>query len=240
MGTIQCRGILSLPFLDRPDAAPESFTSTNVNCFSLASLTHNAGAAFDSTGGVTLAVHAWNSASEASTKISKSDEMEERINELLMDHAGEANAYFEAHPYADECSWSWTTNDVPVNFRNEQLSDWDEYDLHISFGKVVVSRMTVSVVVNKRLGSQKLYISQLTLSGHFEDLYDFDFERGGLNADGAVLQLGWDANNSDRNAGHIFFGQVDFGHAFSSLFPLSAWSFDFERMDNETNAIPTP
>lgn len=35
--------------------------------------------------------------------------------------------------------------------------------------------------------------------------------------------------STERNAGHIFFDQVDFGHVFSGL--LGGWDFDFERMN---------
>ena len=231
-------------FLNRANDAPKPFdstSSTNVNCFSLSSLTHNAGAVFESSGNGTLAVHAWNSASEASEKISESDEIAECIEQILTDHAAEVLAFFEAYPNADEHGWTWPSNDMPVNFANEDMF-WHpkEYDLHISFGKVVVSQITVGAIVKKRSSNNKLYIHQLTLSGHFEDLYDFDFEREGLNNDGAVLQLGWDSNNTARSSGHIFFDQVDFGHVFRSSWGSDAWKFDYEGMNNETHTIPTP
>ena len=231
-------------FLNRPNDAPEPFdstTSTNVNCFTLSSLTHNAGAAFDSTGGVTLAVHAWNFASKASTRISESDEMKDCINEILTDHADEVNEFFETYPYAVEYCTSWTAYAVPMNFTNQhRYQNPKEYDLHVSFGQVVVSQITVGVVVKKDDSEDKLEIDQLTLSGHLEDLYDFDFDREGLNNDGAVLQLGWEDNNPARTAGHIFFDQVDFGHTFNRSLLKSAWEFNYERVNNETNAIPAP
>ena len=59
-------------------------------------------------------------------------------------------------------------------------------------------------------GDPYLHISHLTISGHLEDLYDFDHERGGLNSEGAVLQIGWDSDMPTRDAGHIFFDHVDF------------------------------
>ena len=220
-------------FWDRLADAPEPFdltASTNVNCFGLSSLTHNAGATFTAMGDGTLDVHGWNSASEASEKISESDEMKDCINLILTNHAAEVNAFFETNPNADEHVWTWVTNNIPVNFANEDYV-WhpDEYDLHVSFGNVVASYISVGVVVKKSVLNNRLFIDQLTLSGHFEDLYDFSFEREGLNNYGAVLQLGWDADNPARNAGHIFFDQVDFGHVFSGL--LGGWDFDFERMN---------
>ncbi|MBP1588675.1 MAG: hypothetical protein ILO10_00605 [Kiritimatiellae bacterium] len=85
-----------------------------------------------------------------------------------------------------------------------------EYDLHVAFGNAKLTQISLEMLATLQTGDPYLHISHLTISGHLEDLYDFDHERGGLNSEGAVLQIGWDSDMPTRDAGHIFFDHVDF------------------------------
>lgn len=196
-------------FLNRSNA-PLAFDLTNnlvINCLSQGNLTHNAGAAFDASGNTTLALYIWNVSSEASAKISESIEIEDIAKRILANHAQEVLAHFNCNPNENEYAATWTTNNVPINFATEHMVRHpDEYDLHVAFGNAMLPYVNVGIFAKRDLS-----IKHLTMAGRLEDLYDFDCERGGLNSTGAVLQIGWDAGNSARDAGNIFFDRVDFG-----------------------------
>lgn len=225
MGPYNVGASLLYRFLNRLTNAPEAFDATYnafTNCFALSSLTHNAGAVFDSLGNGSLDVYAWNAASMASQKISESVEMEDIVNRLLTNHAGEVTAFFASHPEEDVYFASWTTNNVPIHFsENAKWPYFAEYDLHVSFGHAVIPDLTITISI-ERENSSDLSIASLAIAGTLVDLYDFDHEEGGLNSEGAVLQIGWDPSFTGRDAGNIFFDRVIFMESFNS------WSFDFD------------
>lgn len=64
-----------------------------------------------------------------------------------------------------------------------------EYDLHVAFGNAKLTQLSLEVLATRQTGDPYLHISHLTISGHLEDLYDFDHERGGLNSEGPSFKL---------------------------------------------------
>ena len=181
----------------------------------MSSLTHNAGAVFDSLGNGSLDVYAWNAASMASQKISESVEMEDIVNSLLTNHAGEVTAFFASHPEGGVYFGSWTTNNVPIHFsENAKWPYFAEYDLHVAFGHAMIPDLTITISI-ERENSTDLSIASLAIAGTLVELYDFDHEEGGLNSEGAVLQIGWDPSFAGHGAGNMFFDRVIFMKSFT-------------------------
>lgn len=213
---------LLLHFLNDP-SLPLAFDSTgtvNINCFTQDNLTHKAGATFASSGAGTLEEARWNVASEAGEKIVNSDEIAAVVNAILTAHSGEVVAYFAQNSTATSYSANWTSTSVPVDFAQNDYLPLAGYDLHVAFGHATLPSILVDVVFKKGLlGS--LYVDSLTVTGSLVDLYDFNYEDGGLPARAAVLQIGWDPDIAGRDAGNIYFDRVFFQQ------PFSDWNFSF-------------
>jgi len=82
-----------------------------------------------------------------------------------------------------------------------------------------ISSLSVNVVIRSSQGVP--CIITLTETGTLDDLYDFDYEDGGLPAQGAVVQIGWDPAITGRDAGRIFFDEVNFQESFND------WDYSF-------------
>ena len=213
---------LLLRFLSDP-SLPLSFDSTTtvgINCFTQSNLTHNAGETFAPSGAGTLEEVRWNAGSDAGEKIAISDELEAIINAVLTAHRTEVTAYFVANPAATSYSANWTSSNVPVNFAQTGYLPLAGYDLRIAFGHATLPSVTVDVVIKKGLFGG-LHIDSLIVTGSLADLYDFNYEDGGLAARAAVLQIGWDSDIAGRDAGNIFFDRVNFQETFDD------WDFEY-------------
>ena len=70
-------------------------------------------------------------------------------------------------------------------------------------------------------------LAYLGVSGTVTDLYDFNYEGGGLFQAGATLQVGWDTAKG-RNAGRIFLVEAQLYYTFDNTDwdPLNNWSFN--------------
>jgi len=216
---------LLIHFLNRTDMpAPFNDTSSvSINCFTQSNLTHNAGATFASDGSGTLDLDIWNTntTGTASTRISESDELTTIINGIIDANKSEVTNYFAANPTNDFYTTTWSQTNVPVNFaQTDRVFHPIEYDLHISFGHATITSLSITVTVNKD-SYGNLYFAGLTEAGTLDDLYDFNYEDGNLPGRAAVLQIGWDPNITGRDAGNIFFDQVNFQETFAS------WSYSF-------------
>ena len=213
---------LLLHFLNDPSLplAFDTTTTVGINCFTQSNLTHNAGETFARSGAGTVEEVRWNAISDAGEKVGNSDEVQTIINAILTAHSAEVTAYFAANPTATSCFANWTSNNVPVNFAQTGYLPLAGYDLHIAFGHATIPSITVGVVVKKGLFGD-LYIDSLVVTGSLTDLYDFNYEDGGLAARAAVLQIGWDPDITGRDAGNIFFDRVNFQGTFDE------WDFDY-------------
>ena len=214
---------LLIHFLNRTDM-PEAFNDTSsvsINCFTQSNLTHNAGATFASNGSGTLELNIWNTntTGTASTRISESYELAAIINGIIDANKAEVTNYFAANPSNDTYTTTWSQNNVPVNFaETSYILHPIEYDLHIAFGHATITSLSITVTVKKDGG---LYIDSLVETGTLDDLYDFNYEDGGLAGQAAVLQIGWDPDITGRDVGHIYFDRVNFQETFDS------WSYSF-------------
>jgi|GEM_PF-6032589 len=214
---------LLIHFLNRTDM-PEAFndiSSVSTNCFTQSNLTHNAGATFASNGSGTLELNIWNTntTGTASTRISESYELAAIINGIIDANKAEVTNYFAANPSNDTYTTTWSQNNVPVNFaETSYILHPIEYDLHIAFGHATITSLSITVTVKK---GGDLYIDSLVETGTLDDLYDFNYEDGGLAGQAAVLQIGWDPDITGRDVGHIYFDRVNFQETFAS------WSYSF-------------
>ena len=209
--------LLNLP--DRP-CPFDTNTSININCFTQSNLTHNAGETFDSGGDGALDEHIWGASGEPSYEIANSVEARDAVNVILDAHSAEITGYFSSHPTNTACSTNWSHFNMATNFGETNYLPKLEYDLHVAFGHATFSEFNVFLVVEKD-GLGNLSISSLTLSGNLVDLYDFNYEEGGRNSQGATLQVGWDSSMPSRDAGNIFFDRSYFQDSFST------WEYSF-------------
>ncbi len=211
-------------FLARQNPPLPFNTTTNIsiNCFMQDNLTHNAGEEFDEDGQGNLDWHVWNDMTgDVSQKISESFEIRHEINAMLEQHHDEVVAYFVNNPSATIYTQTWTNHDIAVNFPSPlPIPDVTSYDLHVAFGHATVRELAVTATVVK-IPLCDPYVSELSVRGTLEDLYDFNYADGGLSEEGAILQIGWTPYSSSRAAGNIFFDQVFFGESFSS------WQFTY-------------
>ena len=208
---------LLIHFLNRTDI-PDPFDGTatvGINCFTQLNLTHNAGETFAAGGFGTLGLNSWNSSSKAGERIANSYELTDIIDAILDANKATVTSYFATHPTVDTYTATWTQNNVPVNFAEENYFLHPiEFDLHNAFGHALIS-ISVNIIVKKSLLGD-LYIDSLIETGTLEDLYDFDYEAGGDASKAAVLQIGWDPGITGRDAGHIFFDRVNFQETFNN------------------------
>ena len=204
-----------------PPCPFDGVSSTQINCFTQANLTHNAGSVFLESGIGTLDAVVWGYNSTASERIAESEKTEEAINDLIAAHASEISLFFQSNPSSNAYHAVWTTNNAPVDFnRNEPILHPNEFDLYMAFGHATLTSMSVEVVVVKD-GQGNLSIASLDVDGVLDDLYDFNFEDGGKSESAATLQLGWDPDIPWRTLGRVFFDRVQFRHAFNG------WDYHF-------------
>ena len=76
-------------------------------------------------------------------------------------------------------------------------------------GHPIVESLPVSCALEKPTG-QPIVVKSLSLQGVLGDLYDFNFEDGGLAQQGATAQLGWRTGSTWRNAGQVFLERISF------------------------------
>lgn len=216
---------LLLMFLNQSSSLPDPPDSISaidpVNCFTLGSLTHNVGETFDEDGSGIISRHLWEEGTKAAKRVAESAEIQDLVNGLLASYTNEVANFFAAQTHALTYEFSFTHENALVNF-SETSSVWHpiEYDLHIAFGRAVVESLSVSCVFEK-LPGRAITLRSLSLQGILKDLYDFNFEDGGLAQQAAKLQLGWRTDSAWRTSGRIFGEKVVFQAEFDD------WSFEF-------------
>jgi len=162
-------------------------------------LTHVAGATFTFPACTAAIPHyKFPDGSEVSDKVEKSNTIDAEECEFLLTKKAEVEAFFASSPDPEhEFTWEWTqTLDGASSF-----SAHKDRDLHNAFG-VITLTATVKAVVQR-----DLKIKSVRTTGGFMDLYDFNYERGGLNISGATVQLGFNAR-AGNDAGRIFEDEV--------------------------------
>ncbi len=202
-------------FLNRTDI-PEPFDATSVkpiNCFTYGSLTHNAGAAFTSSGDAVLMEGFWNGNSVAGARIANSAELKAIIDQNLTAGTAAILAFFAQNPTQTSFTTTWNLTSVPINYLTTNPFDPPATDLHFAFGGANLPTLSVTVTVTRPTGGTPS-ITRLVAAGSLVDLTDFNYENGGLPAQAAAVQIGFDSSMPTRDAGRLFFNRTEFNRTW--------------------------
>ncbi len=206
-----------------PDPPSDSAIAELVNCFTLGSLTHNAGESFSPSGSGWISKYPWDKYSDAGMTIANSVELELVVSSALTSLTNTVLSYFASHPDVTVYTISTALTNMPINFAETSQSNLQEYDLHIAFGHATVCEL-VLVCEFVKLSSNEISAGTVSCQGVLEDLYDFNYEDGGLAQRAAKVQLGWDPESGWRSAGRMFFEKV--------LFEKTCFPFPFIIFNN--------
>ncbi len=207
VGATMLRKFLSQNNLPDPPSGSAIFEV--VNCFTLGSLTHNAGESFSPSGTGCISRYPWNKFSDSGMTVANSAELERLIASALPSLTNAVLTYFASHPSATVFTTSIALTNMPINFAETSQSNLQEYDLHIAFGHATVCEL-VLVCEFVKLPSNEISAGTVSCQGVLEDLYDFNYEDGGLAQWAAKVQLGWDTESAWRSSGRVFSEKIFF------------------------------
>jgi len=164
-------------------------------------LTHVAGAIFPFPGcTANIKHHIFADGSRTSNRVEKSNTIDAQECLFLISKKTEIETFFATTPdKSHQFTWEWKQRFQDAD--GTAFVNHDDLDLHFAFGDVEFSA-TVTALIDRNLK-----IKSVKTTGGFTDLYDFNYEAGGLNTQAATLQLGWKAILINR-AGGIFETEV--------------------------------
>ena len=204
---------------DLPDPPDDLVLLDFVNCFNFGGLTHNAGEVFSQDGNGVICRYVWDEGTKAAERVVESLEIDDVINGMLLAHTNAVVSYFASHPNENIYLYPIGITNQLINFQETNPLVISEYDLHIAFGHATIRRIDLDCEFI-RLPSGDITTGDVICTGILEDLYDFNFEDGGLAQRAATLQLGWESGSLQRQSGRVFFSRVIFEKTFS-MYPFT-------------------
>jgi len=165
-------------------------------------LTHVAGSTFQyPLCNTTIPHYTFLDGSAVSDRVEKSNTIDAEECKFLLSKEPEVEAFFVSHPDIEEHEFPWEWEQIFEEKSGTSFNDHFDLDLHNAFG-AVKWHASVRAVIRK-----DLKIKSVRTTGGFTDLYDFDYEAGGRNTEGATVQLGFNTR-AGNSAGRIFEDEV--------------------------------
>ncbi|MCZ2076633.1 MAG: hypothetical protein LC130_16750 [Bryobacterales bacterium] len=222
------------------DKQPTSSSSLSFNAFtgSFAEwLTHNSGAAFDSSGSATITEYSWDESTSLADLVGTAPQIEDEVTDFYNEWVYPyVTNYFASLPVGSSNDFPSSIGGFDVAHTNESppwvtpytttLDTWlpntgDDVNGAIGRGRLVVHKARYRVE-KRGYFPNDLVVTEVHSWGEVQDLYDFNHDAIGETEaarDAAILQIGFGNGSygSSRNRGKIFRDRIEFDIPYTVL-----------------------